>query len=608
MTEQEALQQGTGFRQNAWKAFWYVFPFLRPYLRRLGLVCLADISIVFLNLAIPLFGKVLIDTAFPNRDWGQVWGIALGVAGLVAIVYGLTGLRTFLYNSTEQLLQLDIRRKMYRHLQTLSLETVEGIPVGQQQFRLTTDPDRIAHMLVRILPTAVMLVEFGLIMAASVYIDPGLTVIACLFLIPWTILFVGVTHIGRVLDRRRLQYAETRDAGIIQAASSFGIIKSLGRVRHEVKRNARVSSGLQRVANQGYLILVLFEFATQRLIPFLKTTIIYVLLAKKVVNGQMTLGATVPMIAYLSRLTFPIERIVNFGCWIWQTMVSAERMMQILETKPSIQDVPGAPKLGDYSGRLAFEGVSFDRPGLGRVIDELDLEIEPGRRVAVVGPSGAGKSTLLGLALRLIDPGEGRVLVDGEDLKGVDRNSYLQQCGTVLQETFIFGGTLAENLRVAKPSATDEELLEALNAVELTAWFEALPDGLEEDLEGGLALSAGQKQRIGIARALLTDASLLMLDEPTSALDPRTEAEIMATLDRVGRGRTVLMVTHRLKTVERFDEIVVLERGRVVERGTHRELIGLGGLYAKMHEIYGSRKPGTRPGETIEGTTQGAGR
>lgn len=586
MTEREALAEGIGFRKGSFRAFLYVLPFLKPHLRRMILVCLIDISIVLLNLVIPWFGKALIDEAFPARDWNYVGIIAVSVAALALLVFALTGARTFLYNATEQLLQLDIRKRMYTHLQTLSLDTIESVSVGQQQFRLTTDPDRIAHMLVRILPTLTMLVEFGIILAATVAIDPVLPLIISLFLIPWTALFIGVTHIGRVLDRRRLHLAETRDAGILQAAASLGTIKGFGRQRREIRRNAKVSVALQRVANQGYLILVGFEFITQRLIggasPFLKNTTIFLLLARKVVLGQMTLGATVPMIAYLSRLTLPIERIVNFGCWIWQTMVSAERMMQILETEPSIKDKPNARDLVMEEGRIRFENVSFDRPAVGRVISDLTLDIPAGRRVAIVGPSGAGKSTLLGLALRLIDPVEGRVLVDGHDIREVKRNSLVRQIGSVLQDTFIFGGTLRDNLRLGQIYVADEEMERAMNSVGLHEWYASLPDGLDSDLEGGLALSVGQKQRLGIARALLTRADLFLLDEPTSALDPRTENGVMETLVRVTEGKTVVMVTHRLRTVEDFDEIVVLKDGGVAEQGTHEELMKRNGVYAQM--------------------------
>ncbi len=584
MTEREALEQGFGYRRNSWRAFRFVLRFLRPHLRRMLLVCLIDVSISLLNLVIPWFGKTMVDKAFPQHDWLEMRTIVISVAALLLLVLGLTSLRNFLYYVTEQKLGLELRHRMYGHLQRLSLDTTESLSIGQQQFRITTDVDRIAHMLVRIMPTAAMLVEFALILAAAIYVDRVLTLIVLGFLVPWTVLFVWVTHFGRVLDRRRLHIAELRDAGVLQAAASFGTIKSLGRSRREVRRNTRVSVALQRVAAQGYLILVFFEFATQKLIPFAKTTTVYLLLARKVVLGQMTLGMTVPMIAYLGRLTFPIERIVNFGCWIWQTMVSAERMMQILQTEPAIEDKPHAEKLS-VTGLLTFENVSFDRPGVGRVLDSVSLSLAPGRKVALVGPSGAGKSTLLSMALRLLDPSEGRVVVDGHDLRDIDRPTYLRQTGTVTQETFIFGGTLASNLRLANPNATNEQLATALSEVGLDPWVHTLAAGLQQDLDGGLAMSVGQKQRVGIARALLANPKILFLDEPTSALDLRTEREVMDTLRKVGKDRATLLVTHRLETVQDADEIVVLDRGQIVERGTHQELMEKGGLYAKLQSL-----------------------
>jgi len=586
LTERESLDQGFGYRRNAWKTFLSVLPFLRPHLKRMLLVCLIDISVVLINLAMPWFGKTVIDQAFPRQNWNQVFTIAASVAGLGLLAYALVGMRNYLYNVTELRLGLDLRRRMYGHLQKLSLDTVESIPVGQQQFRITTDADRVAHMLVRILPTLTMLVEFALILTAAIYVDPFLTSLVLAFLVPWTILFVWVTHYGRVLDRRRLRFCELRDAGILQASSSFNVIKSLGRVRREIRRNGKTSVALQRVSAQGYLILVGFEFVTQKLLPYVKTTTIYLYLARKVILGQMTLGMTVPMIAYLGRLSYPLERIVNFACWIWQTMVSAERMMQILQTEPAVQDRADAVRLAGFTGRVELQSVTFERPELGPVLREVSLTLEPGKKVAVVGPSGAGKSTLLGLVLRYHDPAAGQVLVDGHDLRDLDRPSYLHQCATVMQETFIFGGSLAENLLVVKPTATEDEMRAVLNLVELGPWLEALPDELDQDLESGQGLSVGQRQRIGIARALLVDAPLLLLDEPTSALDAETEGQIMQMLRRVSKGRATLMVTHRLGTVVDADEIVVLDGGRVVQRGTHPELMAQGGLYADMQRLY----------------------
>lgn len=582
-------------RHGSWRAFRYVLRFLRPQLHRLLLVCLVDVSITLLNLVIPWLGKTIIDQAFPARDWAFVVKVAAGLAVLTATVYGLSALRTYFYNTAEMLIGLDIRRRMVDRLQLVSLDVVEGVPVGQMQFRVGTDADRIAHMLVRILPTATMLVEFGLILTAAVTVEPVLTVVVLAFLVPWTILFVGVTHWGRVLDRRRLGLAERRDASVLETASSFATIKSFGRSRFELTRNTKVNIAVQRVSAQGYLILVGFEFLTQALLPYLKSLVIYVYLIRKVIFGEMTLGMTVPMIAYLGRLAYPLERIVNFACWIWQTMVSADRLMQILEATPEAADPPDARDLVFSDGRLEVRGVHASRPHIGTVLNGVDLTLAPGRKVAVVGPSGAGKSTLASVALRLIRPDKGTVTIDGQDLSTLRAASFRRRCGVVNQDTFVSSGTVRDNLLVAKPDATDDDLQAVLRKVELDGWLASLADGLDQDLESGNGLSSGQRQRLGIARALLNDPAILMLDEPTSALDAETEAKLLGTLRRAGEGRSVLFVTHRLHTVTDADEIVVMDQGVVVEQGSHDDLLALDGLYARMIRAHDDAEPVLRP-------------
>lgn len=582
MTEAEARLNEDGTGQNSWKAFLFVLPFIKPYFRRLLLCSLLDISVSLINLSIPWLGKNIVDYGFPSRDWEHVFRIALWIAGLTALVYLLVGLRAFMYQSTEMLLGLSLRNRMYRHLQRLSLTTTDSKSVGELQFRMITDVDRITHMLIRILPTLTMLVEFTLILIAAISVDPILTGIVLAFLVPWTIMFVWVTLYGRLFDRRRLRYTELRDRGVIQAARSFATIKGFGRTRLERHRNASANIAVQRVSIQGYLILIWFEFTTLKLLPYLKSTTIYLYLARRVVFGEMTLGMTVPMIAYLSRLAFPIERIVNFGCWIWQTMVSAERMKHILTTEPSIQDAPDAKAAGEVQGNIELAGVSCSQPHVGTVIHNLDLSITSGQFVGIVGPSGAGKSTLLSVLLRLIEPDSGTVILDRQDVRTLKRNSWVRQFGVVTQETFIFGGTLRENLLIAKPDATDEELQRVISRAELDVWVSGLPDGIDQDLEGGLGLSAGQMQRVGIARALLCDPKVLLLDEPTSALDSTTETQIMKTLLKLKGGPTIVLVTHRLKTVEEADSIVVLEQGRLVQQGTHSQLASQAGVYRTM--------------------------
>lgn len=584
LTEDQALEQATSFRRSAWKAFLFCLPFLRPHLGRLTLVALADIALVFLNLIPPWFGTILIDRAFPQRDWRVAWLVMATMVATAVVTQLVTAIRTYVYGLVELKIPFELRARMYRHIQKLSVRTLDATPAGEYMFRVVTDSERVAHTIYRIVPTFTMVFEFVLILAFSTYADPVITLIVLLFLVPWTWLFYWVTSISRILDRRRLHCAEIRDSEIQQAASTFTLIKSFGNTRFERYRNGKLAGAAQRVAVHGYLFLVPFELVTQKILPYARQATVFLYLARQVINGQITLGMTVPLTAYLNRLNFPIERIVNFANWVRQTMVSVERMMHILECAPAIRDIPNPIVLKNFSGKVQVQNVSLHRGA--QQLHNIDLELLPGKKVAIVGQSGAGKSTLLSVVLRTLLPDSGTVFVDGQNLRDVQLSSYLANVGIVMQETFLFGGSIVDNLQFAKPEATRAEIESALSAVGLLDWANRLPAGLEQDLSSGTMLSIGQKQRIGIARALLVDPKLLLLDEPTSALDAASEEEIVRLLRMLSKNRATLMVSHRIDTVVDADEIIVLKHGEIVERGTHADLYRWGGEYRRLWECY----------------------
>lgn len=588
MTEAEALaEHPANVQLGSWEALKFCLPWLKPYVRKLVLITLADIGLLALAFIPPWFTTFMIDQALPGKDWGQVWRIIGWFSLLTVWMIVIKTARDYLYFYIELKIQLDIRNRMYRQIQRLSMNTIDARPVGLLVDRVLIDSDRVGHTIYRIIPTFLMVVQFGLLFAYVSYIDPLITFIVTLFLIPWTLLFHWVTTIGREIDRRRLYCCEMRDSTIQQAASSFAITKSFGRERHEISKHGSRATAAQRLGNQNYLILVWFEWATQKLLPYAKTTTVYLYFMRKVVLGEMTLGMTAPMIAYLGQLNYPLERIANFYNWVRQTMVSTERLMAFLQVRPDVMDKQGATRLSDVKGEVRIREVSFSRPNRGRVLEDISLSFEIGKTTAIVGPSGAGKSTLVSLVLRLHDPESGSITVDGHDLRDLHLETYLRKIAVVQQETFIFGGTLANNVKFGKPDAADDEIRTALERVGLGEWLATLPDGLDQDLQSGNGLSVGQKQRIGIARALMSDPQFVILDEPTSALDGPTERAVMATIQEVFGGRTVMLVTHRLHTVVRADQIAVLDHGKLVELGTHKELKGAGGVYAKLIGEYG---------------------
>jgi ABC-type multidrug transport system fused ATPase/permease subunit len=258
----------------------------------------------------------------------------------------------------------------------------------------------------------------------------------------------------------------------------------------------------------------------------------------------------------------------------------------LLDTEPEIKDAPGAVAVGRARGRVAFEGVGFSYGGRRDTLTDVSFEAEPGRVVAIVGPTGAGKSTLVSLIPRFYDPQAGRILLDGRDVRRVKLASLRAQVSIVLQEPLLFSGTIAENIRYGRLEATDAEVVEAARAANAHDFIERLPQKYDTVIgERGVTLSGGERQRISVARAFLKDAPVLILDEPTSSIDSRTEAVILDALDRLMVGRTTFMIAHRLSTVRKADLILVVDGGRVVERGTHEELLEAGGLYRQLHDM-----------------------
>lgn len=582
LSEREALEQDPSkLNQSFWDALRFCLPWVRPYVKKLVLVCLADIGLLFLSLIPPWYSTFMIDQALPSRDWSMVWKIVVAMVVVGCFTQAFQIIRDYIYAYTELKIQLDLRNRMYRQITRLSMETIDARPYGQTVFRILCDSDRVGHTIYRIIPTFFLVIQFLLMFAFISAIDPVVVLIGMAFLIPWVILFHWVTTIGIQIDRRRLYMAEVRDATVLQSASSFTLTKVFGRERLERHRHGTAATAVQRLGNQGYLILVWFEWATQRLIPFARTTSVSVYFYQKVLLGQMTLGMTVPMIAYLAKLTYPLERIANFYNWVRQTMVSTERMMQFLQVVPNIQDRPNAIRLQKLVGTIEVRGASVSI-GERQVLKNIRLMVPAGRTVAIVGPSGAGKSTLVSLMLRLRDPDEGSVTIDGYDLRELHTETYLQRVAVVPQETFIFSGTLGNNVRLGRPDATDDDVRTTLARVGLEQWTQSLPEGLDYDLQSGAGLSVGQRQRIGIARALIAHPDIVILDEPTSALDAATERDIVQTLDDVFRDVTVVLITHRLATTASADEIVVLEGGAIVQQGTYRDLASADGMFARL--------------------------
>lgn len=330
--------------------------------------------------------------------------------------------------------------------------------------------------------------------------------------------------------------------------------------------------------------------------------LILLLAASHVISGDLTVGAMLVILAYVSDIHGPIEEIGSTLADVQHSYSSAERALEVLDTVPDVRDRPGAKVLERVAGAVSFQDVSFAYDPPHPVLHRVSFSAKPGEVVAIVGPTGAGKTTLASLIIRFYDPASGRVTLDGHDLRDLAVQTLRQNIALVLQEPILFSGTILDNIAYGRPSASVEEVVAAAKAANAHDFIMALPAGYASEVgERGVRLSGGERQRLCVARAFLMDAPVLILDEPTSSIDSRTELVIIEALDRLMVGRTTFIIAHRLSTVRRADQILVLDEGRVRERGTHAELLNRGGLYAELYRIQtaGLRRDKERDAEEV---------
>jgi len=574
-------------------------PYLAPYRKTLIALLVLTVLAAILGLAEPWPLAVILNEVLKS---GEPTGIVRAIFGshpavgvvlvtmvvarflIIVLGNGFTVWNHFLAARMEQNMVLDLRSDLFAHVQRLSLTFHDRKQSGALMSQINLQAAAVGNVIMVIPP----LVEAGLTLI-------GMFVIA--MLIDWQIAFFSMIVLPfliwsfglygkRIVPRlQRVQRLEWESLSIVnEAMTMLRVIVSFGREDFEHKRF--VEQGQTAVDERVKLTVSqsLYTLGVQT-ITAAGVSAVMGLGAWHVLQGQISIGELIILVTYIASVYQPLEQISQTIGMIHEQLVQFDSTVKLLDTEPEVTERDDAVELGRARGRVSARGINFAYPGRQRTISDISFDAQPGERVAIVGHTGAGKSTLMSLLIRFYDPSGGRIEIDGVDLRDLKLHSLRDQISVVLQEPLLFSGTIGENIRYGRLGATQEEIEEAARAANAHEFILNLPDRYETQLgEGGAQISGGERQRICVARAFLKDAPILILDEPTSSIDSRTEGVILDALDELMEGKTSFMVAHRLSTVRHADQILVLAEGRIVERGTHEELLETGTVYRQLHE------------------------